>query len=411
MAKPKYAYDEAQLLKDAEGCATRVELAERHGIPAASLQKYCEARPAFRKQIADALASGAVNGRAIESDDPREWGDIAKLLTKRGLKPADWQIIKARVNEWGGPSGTDNAQLRVELEPARNLLAPARSDGWRAPKAPKVDKSKPFMVMASGDRHCPLHDEGLHAASLAWLREFQPEVHVDVGDILDFAELSRHRKNPARPQSAGDCIQAAYNVKRAEVQASPNTQHVLIPGNHDYRLRNSAIDQRPGAYGLKRADNPDLEPEAWPVESLPHLLRLDELGVEFIGGHDEYDQYEYEVAPGLYALHGYKARPRAGATAASMIDSYAASVIVGHVHRQGITTLTKRDGIRGEPREYLGMEVGTMARRNDTLGYDHHGDHQHGFGTAIVWPDGRHLFELARWDGRSLVWRNWRCTP
>lgn len=356
-------------------------------------------------------ADEGIGGREVDSTDPKEWGDLGRLLRKRNLNPDDWRVLKARVNEWGGPDGTDNAQLRVELEPAHELLMPARSDGWKAPKRPQVDKTRPYMVALFGDRHCPLYDEALHAASLTWLAEHRPAVLVDVGDLLDFAELSRHRKNPARPQPPQSCIQTAYDVKRAEIQASPDTHHVMIPGNHDYRLRNDRIDKQPGGYGIKRADNPDLEPEAWPAESIPHLLRFDELGVQFVGGHDEYDQYEYELAPGVYALHGYKSRPKAAQTAGAMIDAYAASVIVGHVHRQGITTLTKRDSYRGEPREYLGMEVGTMSRRGDSLGYDHHGDHQHGFGTAVIWPDGRHTFDLARWDGRSLVWRDWRCTP
>lgn len=393
--------------------------ARKLGCAHTSLQ-YRIGRRGLAERIEDAKARHRAAGgehpvgeaRTITSSDPAEWGSIRRLVESQGLNPDDWKVRDpVRLNMWGGPDGTDNKQVRVDLDQRRDLLAPARSDGWKAPKRPQVDKTRPYMVALFGDRHCPLYDEALHAASLTWLAEHRPAVLVDVGDLLDFAELSRHRKNPARPQPPQSCIQTAYDVKRAEIQASPDTHHVMIPGNHDYRLRNDRIDKQPGGYGIKRADNPDLEPEAWPAESIPHLLRFDELGVQFVGGHDEYDQYEYEVAPGVYALHGYKSRPKAAQTAGAMIDAYAASVIVGHVHRQGITTLTKRDSYRGEPREYLGMEVGTMSRRGDSLGYDHHGDHQHGFGTAVIWPDGRHTFDLARWDGRSLVWRDWRCTP
>lgn len=428
MAPPrKYSYDDRALLEDAPRCSTMRELAEAHGIPPTSLAHYIRNRPRLRDKILERLGTGDQgSGASLTVDDSHrceefadlDLGDIRRLLASRGLDADDWLIGRARVNEWGAARcpGCDAevkplTQLRVDLEPARNVLAPARADGWVAPPRAEINRDEPYMVMVSGDRHCPLHDEGLHAASLEWLREFRPAMHVDVGDLLDFAELSRHRKNPARPQAAQACIDTGYGVKRAEIEASPDTHHVFVPGNHDYRLRNDRIDKQPAGYGLRRADNPDLEPERWGVESLPHLLRFDELGIRFIGGDDEYDQYEFEIAPGLYALHGFKSRPNAGQSVHAMIDAYAASVIVGHVHRQGITTLTKRDDQHGNPREYHGMEVGTMARRGDSLGYDHHGNHQHGFGTVIVWPDGVHLFELARWDGRSLVWRNWRCTP
>lgn len=386
---------------------------ERHGGNRAQAAREFGINPrTFRDWLARDVAEPDDAERTIDAD-PLELGDAAALMRKHGMVPEQWTIRNPVVlNTWGGVDGADNAQIKVKLDQRHDLLLPARADGWRAPKRAKLDRSKPFMFAAVGDRHCPDHDEGLHAAMCEWLRQFEPELFVDLGDLMDMSGPSRHRSNPARPQSIQSCVDTGYAVKRAEVEASPGTRHVLVPGNHDFRLRNDAIDRRPGSYGLRRADNPDGPQEEWPVESLPHLLRLDELGVKFIGGDDDYDQYEFEIAPGIVGLHGYRSRPKAGQTVAAMVESYAMSVVMGHVHRQGITPFTWPDAHDGARRQYWGMEAGAGYRRGDNLGYDHRGgNHQHGFGTGIVWPDGRHLFELASWDGVSLTWRAWRCTP
>lgn len=412
--KPKYDWPEDDaLVALVREHGTIKDAAAAFGVPAMTFRYQLEQRGLVDRVDAARVdyAGDGTAGRTIEGADPLELGDAEALMRKHGLKPEQWKIRNpVRLNTWGGQDGGDNAQVRIDLDQRTDLLLPARSDGWKAPKRAKVDRSQPFMFVAVGDRHCPLHDEGLHAAMCTWLREFEPELFIDVGDLMDLANASRFRENPARTQHEQACVQTAYSVKRGEIEASPNTVQVMVPGNHDWRLRNIKLDKNV-PYGIRRADNPDFPQEEWPAESLPHLLRFDELGVTFVGGDDDYDQYEYEIAPGLVALHGYKSRPHAGQSVHSLIDAYAMSGVVGHVHRQAITTLTKPDDDRG-PREWHGMEVGAAYQRGDSLNYGHRGgNNQHGFGTGIVWPDGRHLFELARWDGRSLVWRNWRCTP
>lgn len=58
-------------------------------------------------------------GANLTSDDPAEWGDIRALLERRGLKPDEWIVRGARVNEWA-----DQRQLRVDLSPREEVIYP-----------------------------------------------------------------------------------------------------------------------------------------------------------------------------------------------------------------------------------------------------------------------------------------------
>jgi hypothetical protein len=92
------------------------------------------------------------------------------------------------------------------------------------------------------------------------------------------------------------------------------------------------------AWGLKRANIDEL-----PVMSIPYLLRLDEIGVEYI---DAYPAGAYWLTENLRAIHGNKVRS-GGSTAAAYTNADPhISTIFGHVHRQELQSKTvfNRDG-------------------------------------------------------------------
>jgi hypothetical protein len=350
----------------------------------------------------------------VTSDDPAEWGDIEALLKSRGLNPADWIVVRVRVNEWGENSDGDPLkQLRVDLVPsALDALMPARVDGWRPPaRIPVAPKQDAELVVFFGDHHAPHHDAGLHAAACEWLRKNKPGRGVICGDLLDYDTLSRHRHNPRWSRTAQECVDAAYGVLRGYVQASPSTRWQLLSGNHEDRMRNAAIDQLLGVHGLTQAVEPG-EMRGHAVLSVSHLLRLDELGIEWVGGDDEYSHAQVKVSPHLAARHGWISRKGSGASAIATLDSLRYSVFIGHCHRQAMVFHTAHD-IDGTPKELVGVEIGTMAEIRGGLGYVAGGvpNWQQGFATARIWPDGFFSADLAKYVGGSLVWANQRYCP
>jgi hypothetical protein len=390
------------------------EMADRCGIKRPTFDSHISTHPGLREEIhaAGTKTLSIDDGQHVTSDDPAEWGDIDTLLQSRGLNVADWVVVRVRVNEWGENSdGVPLRQLRVDLLPRSfDTLLPARTDGWRPPPAvATIPKRDAELVVFFGDHHAPHHDPDLHAAACAWLRKNKPDRGIICGDILDYDAVSRHRKNPQWKAEAQECTDGAYTLLRGYVQASPNTRWQLLSGNHEDRMRNAVIDNLAGIYGLTQGIAPD-EERGEAVLSVIHLLRLDELGIEWVGSDGEYAHEQIKISPHLAARHGWIARKGSGASAVATLDALRYSVFIGHCHRQAMVAHTAYD-IDGTPRNLVGVEIGTMARIRGGLGYAVNANWQQGFATARLWPDGFFSADLAKFVDGSLVWANQRYGP
>ncbi len=408
--KPQHTYpDDDDIVGLVRQHGTIIAVARHLGIPEPTFSAHVGKR-GLRALCHDAArehkAGTAAQTRPhVTSEDPKEWGDLETLLKNRGLRPQDWTIVGARVNEWA-----EHRQLRVDLKPAVEFLLPARADGWKAP--PKVHRKQHpggKLVALFGDHHAPHHDPELHRAVCEWLRAHQPDEWIVLGDILDLDAVSRHRHNPEWSRSAQECVDAGYSILRAYVQASPNSGRRMIRGNHEDRLRNAALDNLKAVHGLTQG-RVDGEPSRVPVLSIRHLLRLDELDVDLGSEDGEYAFDQVQITPELAARHGWIARKGSGASALATIDHLRYSVVIGHTHRQSIVHHTAHS-IDGRPRVLLGAEAGTLAKIAGGLGYSCSPDWQQGFATATVYPDGKFKLDLATWVDGTLLWRDWRCSP
>jgi hypothetical protein len=391
------------------------QIADLYGVNQRTFDSYISTRPGLRERIRESRTKQleVVDPKDyLTSDDPKEWGDIDALLESRGLRTEDWVVTKVSLTEWGeNAEGEPLKRLRVDLSPrSLDSILPARTDGWRPPpRLVPVPKDDAELVVFFGDQHCPHHDPVLHEAACAWLRKNKPARGVLLGDLLDFDAVSRHRSNPEWATTMQDCVDTAYSVLRGFVQASPGTRWQMVSGNHEDRLRNAIIDQLRGVYGLARATG-EGESRGDAVLSVKHLLRLDELGVEWVGGEGEYSHQQIKVSPQLAARHGWIARKGSGSSARATLEHLGYSCVIGHTHRQSRVFHTAHD-IDGRAIQLEGVEAGTMARTDGGLGYAVQPDWQQGFATARIWPDGFFSCDLAKFDGGSLVWANQRYVP
>lgn len=351
--------------------------------------------------------------RGSSMDDPDA------MLRERGLDPEDWVIESATINEWDGPSADEGmvtyhqAKLNLRKKRPDLQIVAARSDGWTAPPAKGVARSNGTRLIAvTGDQQAPFHDENLHHLFCAWLEENEPDELVALGDKVDFPDISRHRLDPENTAVVNECIQSGYDLFRAYRASAPNTRMKFMPGNHDERIRNILLD-KPSVqplYGVKRADTP-LE-KGPPVLTLPHLLRLDELDIEYVDPQGPYDLAQINLTTKLAVRHGWIARQGSGVSALATLEHLGYSIIVGHTHRQSIIYKTTHD-IDSDPTTLTAAEAGCMCRIDQESrkgrkwpNFTPCPDWQQGFTTVTVHPDGFFRIENATYVNGTLLWRD-----
>ena len=384
------------------------ELGRKYGSWAAasratghSVSKLKTRASTFGIRIAD-IVEPSDKSSHVTSDDPAEWGDIRSLIEARGLSPEDFIITRVRVNEWA-----DQRQLRVDLEPVSSIVVPARTDGWKAPK-PRPGKSRDGeLVVFLSDQHCPFIDEDLHQLVCQWLRDEKPARIYLLGDLLDFDSISRWQPNPEHTSSVQSCVDSAYSVLRAYREAAPDAEMMLLAGNHEDRLRNSIIKHLGALYGLRQAD------DGAEVFSLEHLLRLDELHIQFVKSEaGSYDHASIRCTDELQAIHGWISRKGSGASAAATLEHMRVSTVCGHHHRAGLHFKTEWT-IDNEPRTLVAAETPTLAQITDGLSHAPRPDWQQGFTTATCFDDGLFGIDLAIYvkdkkQGGTVMWRGKR---
>ncbi len=165
------------------------------------------------------------------------------------------------------------------------------------------------------DLHSPYHDERAVALACAFLRRFKPHRVVLLGDAIDFYQLSRFEKNPARVGELQGDLDATHALLRRIQRAAPQAEWWLLRGNHEDRLRRWLWTD-----GAKAAKLRCLQ--------LPELLQLRALGIRWVEAG--------QVRMGDFLVkHGHIVRARSGYTATGEMDRAGLSGVSAHTHRMG----------------------------------------------------------------------------
>lgn len=316
------------------------------------------------------------------------------LLKAHGFAPDEWEVVRARANRWGDPEEPRH-QLRVDVVPVAGIIKFPDPSEWTPPPKPK--KARTDVVRTAvicGDHHAPHEDRTLHRLFLARLADRLPDEGILVGDLLDFATISRHRERDGWCQPVNEGLRAAFAILRDYREASPDTRWRMIRGNHDARLEHAVLDNVKGLHRITAADD-DV-----PALSLRRLLHLDALGIEFVD--EDWDRARVPITAKLTARHG---PATSKAATDKLLSKYARSTIQGHTHRLSLKFRTEHTEDEDEPTiTRLGGEVGCMAQIKDSLGYGSDEDWQQGFIEATLWPDGDfHLTPCTYIPGRLLT--------
>lgn len=187
------------------------------------------------------------------------------------------------------------------------------------------------------DAHAPFQDDDAIALVCRVIRWWQPDVGIFGGDEIDFYGLSKYDKNPGRKFTVQDEVDAAQSRVLVPVRAAmpKDSRLYKVEGNHCHRLERH-LWANPELFSLTTL-------------SLPVLLELDKIGIEYV-------PYAVEFSDLLHVSHGTKVSINAGyAAKAELVKRfYRISTLTGHNHRNG-----KHQGnYRGQP--VVGQEVACL---------------------------------------------------
>lgn len=237
--------------------------------------------------------------------------------------------IGERYDAEGNFKGSYHSFARPMVEPLRPA-APVKVQVKLPKPQPKAGKTVAFLPDAQiGYRRLDdgtleaFHDEDAMAASLRVLAAVRPDVVVNLGDLVDFAPLSRFAQEPGFSQTTQAAVDRAHRFLAECIAVTPGAEHHLIAGNHDVRAERWMAKHAPELARVRPTGS------AWPAVSVPAFLRLDDLGVHYV---DSYPAGRLWLGEDLVVQHGVKVNS-SGSTAALYVKEATTCVVYGHVHR------------------------------------------------------------------------------
>jgi len=313
------------------------------------------------------------------------------LLRKYGLDPADHEVVRKRINFWGSDADP-HFQLRLDAIPRSLLVLPDLDREWLpAPEpVPQADGGRRVVIVT--DYHSPHYDRGLHQVSLQFMRDFDPQLLLNLGDLADFATISRHRERPRLVQHVNDCIVEGGSILRAHREALPNAEMVLLPGNHDDRIQHKIIDNNRELLGIRGFS------DDYDALDLRRLWDLDPIHVRMID--EDWDRAKYKVSPHLTAIHGRRTTKTAGE---DELTKRLVSILQGHSHRMRFTYRTQHDDPTNGTSTRVAVECGTMAQIEHSLYYGDDENWQQGLVYGTIWPDGKFALAPAMYVNNTLL--------
>ena len=351
--------------------------------------------------------------------DIDEVGKISKIsLYQTAAKDADGEIqtkdlVGIQISpKWEeGPEWpvVQPAQPVVIKTPAKTKKAPSLIGGW---KQAVVLPDPQIGFRQFDDSLDPFHDDAAMSVALQVTAALEQDGGVDqivnLGDFLDLPAQGKYEQEAAFAFTTQNAVDRGHLFLGEQRAAAPDAKIVVLEGNHDRRMQKFIQANALSSFGLRRANLP----ESWPVMSLPYLLRLDELNVEYI---DAYPAGMWWINDSLRAIHGDKVKSN-GSTAASYTNEMPhISTIFGHIHRQEIQSKTTFD--RAGKIKVMAISPGCLCRVDGavpsvkgSVGIDgrpvtYYENWQQGISVITYKPEGSFHVELVHIDDGKTLYR------
>ena len=186
-----------------------------------------------------------------------------------------------------------------------------------------------YKILVVNDTQIPFQDHKTLRAVHKFWDDFQPDLEVYNGDIIDFYSISSFDKNPTRAFKLQDELDDTYEWLFSRAEANPNARRIFIEGNHEDRLRRFLWKEAAELSSLR-------------VLTFEELMRFEELGMEDLTYMSVLDFLGFRIQHGWKASGG--STPWPINVGRFMAQKEGSSGLCGHTHRASIYCWTTSRG-------------------------------------------------------------------
>ncbi len=173
-------------------------------------------------------------------------------------------------------------------------------------------------IIIVNDTQIPFQDDKTLQAVHGFWDDFQPDIEIFNGDILDFYSISDFSKNPTRLFNLQGEIDKTHEWLDSRAVANPGARRILVQGNHEDRLRRFLWKRGPELSSLRSLQ-------------FDELLRLKDLEIESLSYMSAVDFLGYRIEHGWKASGG--GTPYPINVSRFMATKVGGSGLCGHTHR------------------------------------------------------------------------------
>lgn len=239
------------------------------------------------------------------------------------------------------------------------------------------------------DIQYPYHDQLMLDKLVKLAREIQPDAIFQIGDGIDFPQVSRWTKGTAGEYAPTlqEHISGWQQVLSDFREACPKARITWLEGNHDLRLR-EFVQQY--AAPLRTLE----------VLSQESLFGLEGLDISYVRG-------PVRVATNTYAVHGHESSGYSGTPQAwetKFVKRYGSekNIIFGHTHQPFL--MTRAYGFDGKVTPRFTMNVGSIMDPTHAK-YVKDGAVSWTMSFAVLYDDGKRTYpHLVTADNRQFIW-------
>lgn len=305
----------------------------------------------------------------ISSDVAWGYEDFVNFIRTKGQDPEkvtfDWGVT---TNPAGGVWNKLNRvrpRTGKDGEPAWPVIQQAQPVIVNLPTPSPAPKRNYKLALKSADHQIgyrrlddgtldPFHDQRAMDIFTQVCAHYQPDKIQILGDFLDLPSQSRWAQEASFARTTQPALDAAHAWLAQLRAVAPNAEMIIIEGNHDKRMQNFVEANALAAFGLKRANMPN----SWPTMSIPYLLRLEELNIQYVDAYPAATDWDNDTTRNI---HGTRANSRGSTTAQYIHELPHLNTWAGHTHRAEITYHSVM-GARGEALRRYSANPGAMCR-------------------------------------------------